>query len=677
MLGSLQCPSSIHTRGIVHSPAGEAFEVQGSLLRFSDSTDGTTCETVTEELSTDYLGPASTLLPGTFSRLGVAGTKALGDALLPDLNSEEMRLLEAVANLDESQFQMLRALTRLTPEGWDALASHLETEGGAQIADEGSVGPPGKSSDNTKAEKAISIGDVHGILVAQDVQLDGQDNGNYKTPLSLIYNLLVGRNVALAGKEPHNFKIALSEIDNDLELLRGIPGREGEEATNVKNLLARMDQSLGLLHDIPVRPAAASLGPTIGAHDNATESSGLAVDPIRKDMHRTNVREMLTRMDTDLGNLLTSRLDSEVISGLETLVSGLESNKAQITQLTKIFPDLVRDTLKTMDFDPDKGSLVLAFYSSLRAGFGRFKSSDCSESEKDGPCLANFKTDLKMLFGNLQGLQGLFPQFQGLFPQFINEGDDLKPFEDIIDIAPPFPLFVMANGLHQIAPPWRDTTSHLGEIQKELVPILDEVPRDFLFEGFQAKVGMKANFSPLRACTIFTSGGRTLRSRRASLSRITTFLTATKILFAVIKEFNCKYDQNGNATVVAHGLGGTLGPSLCRMVAGGGKVVVEGLGEAVGRLTAIYDRCEMLEFEALDEEGLLASCAPLVSLMLPRRVEGEGAQIAVGGHLDSLIELVELRSWQVTRARGPGAAAFDLSHLILLAKTTRKTGTMA
>lgn len=133
LLGSLQCPSSIHIRGIVHSPGGEAFEVQGSLLRFLDSTDGTTCETVTEELSTDYLGPASKALPGKFSRLGVAETKALGDAALPDLDSEDMRLREAVANLDEHQFQLLKSLTRLTPDGWEDLASHLEADGGALI----------------------------------------------------------------------------------------------------------------------------------------------------------------------------------------------------------------------------------------------------------------------------------------------------------------------------------------------------------------------------------------------------------------------------------------------------------------------------------------------------------------------------------------------------------------
>ena len=57
----------------------------------------------------------------------------------------------------------------------------------------------------------------------------------------------------------------------------------------------------------------------------------------------------------------------------------------------------------------------------------------------------------------------------------------------------------------------------------------------------------------------------------------------------------------------------------------------------------------MLEFEALSRESSLASCEPLVGLILPRR--GRLNFRAVGGHLDSLIELVDLRNWQMMRAR--------------------------
>ena len=132
LLGSLQCPSSIHARGIVHSPGGEAFQLQGSLLRFSDSDDAAACETVTEELSAEYLGPVTAPLEKKFSQLGSAAPSGLHDPLLPGPNSEYVRFLEAVSNLDENQFQLLRGLTRLTPDAWEDLASHLDTTEAAQ-----------------------------------------------------------------------------------------------------------------------------------------------------------------------------------------------------------------------------------------------------------------------------------------------------------------------------------------------------------------------------------------------------------------------------------------------------------------------------------------------------------------------------------------------------------------
>ena len=132
LLGSLQCPSSVHVRGVVHSPAGEAFQVQGSLLRFWDSDDAAACETVTEELSTEYLGPATAPLQQTFSRLGLADASGLDDSLLPDPNPEQMRLLEVVANLDDNQFEFFKSLTGLTPDAWEDLASHLDTTEAAQ-----------------------------------------------------------------------------------------------------------------------------------------------------------------------------------------------------------------------------------------------------------------------------------------------------------------------------------------------------------------------------------------------------------------------------------------------------------------------------------------------------------------------------------------------------------------
>ena len=449
-------------------------------MRFSDSTDGTTCETVTEELSTDYLGPASTILPGTFSRLGVAGTKALGDALLPDLDSEEMRLLEAVANLDESQFELLGHLTRLTPEGWDALALHLEADGGAQIADDGTVGPPKALSDSEDATgpsprevlgDGTNVIDIYNLLTTANINLRVGDR-NVKSALDHIDNdlgflaksnlislrsgpgslvnaldhidndlgfltksnlislrsgpgslvnaldhidndlgfltksnlislrsgpgslvnaldhidndlgfltksnlisfrsgpgslvnaldhidndlgFLTKSNLISFRSGPGSLVNALDHIDNDLGLLYEIPGRDGEPAANVKQLLERMDQSLGLLHDIPVRPAAASLGPTIGARDNATDSSGLAVDPIRKDMHRRNVREMLTRMDTDLGSLLLRNAPSqEVVETLQTIVT-------QYRTLDTTVVDRLRVLFSGDPLDPNTPDLLL------------------------------------------------------------------------------------------------------------------------------------------------------------------------------------------------------------------------------------------------------------------------------------------------------------------------------
>ena len=151
-----------------------------------------------------------------------------------------------------------------------------------------------------------------------------------------------------------------------------------------------------------------------------------------------------------------------------------------------------------------------------------------------------------------------------------------------------------------------------------------------------------------------------------------TLLTATKVILAGIKEFVCSYDQNGNVTAVAHGIGGTWGPAMCRSAAGGGAVIVQGLGEAVARLAEIYDRCEMLEFEALDQEGSLANCEPLVSLILPRRTLTlpTSESKTVGGYLDSLIALVELRNWQLQKVR----PQFSASGQIVLAQQLRVFG---
>ena len=298
LLGSLQCLSSIHTRGIVHSPEGGAFEVQGSLLRFADSTDGTTCETVAEELSTDYLGPASTILPGAFSRLGVAGTKALGDALLPDLDSEEMRLLEAVANLDDNQFELLESLTRLTPDGWEALASHLEEEGAAFTDADGDVVPLQALSDQEKtlepsSSKAIgdNIKDVYDLLKLNN--------------LTLLKN-------SDAKPFPGNFETALERINNDtlraFNLLKApdvtLPGewskqvRPSNEKGNFKTALNRIHNDLGLLYDIPARDAAAPL---------SLDPNSTAPQTAKTHLRRLTIREMLTQLDKDLGTLLTTR----------------------------------------------------------------------------------------------------------------------------------------------------------------------------------------------------------------------------------------------------------------------------------------------------------------------------------------------------------------------------------
>ena len=104
------------------------------------------------------------------------------------------------------------------------------------------------------------------------------------------------------------------------------------------------------------------------------------------------------------------------------------------------------------------------------------------------------RDSIKQLFDNLNGLGELFSQFSKTEMK-------LGPVQHIIDIAPPFPLFVMANGLKEIAPKWRETGLGLGQMKDVLVPILDDAPIDLFFEASQDKVRMKAGQPPTRACT--------------------------------------------------------------------------------------------------------------------------------------------------------------------------------
>ena len=140
--GSLACPSSIQVSGVVNSPGGEAFQIQSSHVRFWNSAAGTTCETIQQDISTDHLGRASLLAQQKFSQLGVTEGGLADGREFPDIDPADLALLESMANLDDHQFQLLQRLTRLTPDGWDALAFHVETVGGAQIGADGSVHPP-------------------------------------------------------------------------------------------------------------------------------------------------------------------------------------------------------------------------------------------------------------------------------------------------------------------------------------------------------------------------------------------------------------------------------------------------------------------------------------------------------------------------------------------------------
>ena len=162
--GSPVCPSSIHVRGIVNSPGGEAFQIQSSLVQFRDSATETECETVWQEISTNYLGRASTLPGPGFSQLGLTQERIASGRELPEVDPADLALLERISNLDDTQFELLIRLTKIQPAEWPTLTQYLDTEGRVHIAKDGTLGPPRAALTTGPSPVNFTIDDIYNLL---------------------------------------------------------------------------------------------------------------------------------------------------------------------------------------------------------------------------------------------------------------------------------------------------------------------------------------------------------------------------------------------------------------------------------------------------------------------------------------------------------------------------------
>ena len=164
--GSPACPSFIHVRGVVHSPGGEAVEIQSSLVRFWDSASETECQTVRQDISTNHLGRSATLRLHKFSRMGLTQEGISGGWEFPELDPDDLALLERISNLDDTQFELLTRLIRVQPADWRTLTQYLETEGEVHIARDGTLGPPRAALTTGPSPIKATTNQIFGLLNA-------------------------------------------------------------------------------------------------------------------------------------------------------------------------------------------------------------------------------------------------------------------------------------------------------------------------------------------------------------------------------------------------------------------------------------------------------------------------------------------------------------------------------
>ena len=297
--------------------------------------------------------------------------------------------------------------------------------------------------------------------------------------------------------------------------------------------------------------------------------------------------------------------------------------------------------LDTADGVPEFLVFVRGTFNDFKAGCDGPSDSDCEK----------FKQDIKDLAGAMGGLQGLHSGF-------VDMNLDIQPLERLIDAAPPFSLFVMWRGLGEFAPGREDLPDTLQDIRANLEPVLDDAPFELNVlksdDLEQSAASVLSEESKAIRCTKFLSKP----DRRLKLRNGQVTLRIVAEVFKGVRTAVCKEDMDMTVAATSVGAGGTFIPAPCRSGIGTIFELVDLAAEFVEILKSVYDRCERVSFEDREKEIALASCEPLVSFVLPRRAGDK----PVGGELDKMFELLELRHWQVEQIQPLGAteqAEFD------------------
>lgn len=348
-----------------------------------------------------------------------------------------------------------------------------------------------------------------------------------------------------------------------------------------------------------------------------------------------NIKEVVNELDADILALLNRRpalVSPQLLSHSQTIVATVQDMDAESVAE---FARLVGDT-----FGSSANFLV-----ALRADFQNFRGNSCAA----GSVCAGFKNDVKAFLDTSNGNLDLLLELRDLLPASIPV--DLARLDtawvgDFLSSAPPFALFTLYRLLEGLVPGWREIPETIrAQIPQLSVPAsggsgLRPAAADSL-------VGMAAAAPADIVCVSALSEP----NFRLKLSGLRLYLRISEALATYANDAICPMDFTLGATGVAVvGGGGGAGAALtvaahpCRTGAVTVAKVIHTLGEIVTAVLNYYDRCEEADFRLVELEKSLSECRPLIAFQLPRF-----PNFVVGGYLTDLIDLVELRQWQMER----------------------------
>jgi hypothetical protein len=365
--------------------------------------------------------------------------------------------------------------------------------------------------------------------------------------------------------------------------------------------------------------------------DNIRDVWDLLTDITTRRGSGRTIAQVARDLDTDLLALLNNRtpiVAEQLLSHTQSVVATVQDMDGQtVAEFARLSGEAFGD--------------ILPFLVGLRGDFQNFRGENCAVASG---CAA-FKEDLRrFLDESRDNRERLLNEFRGLLdPTFPVDllRIDVTPLRNILDIAPPFALFLMRQALEGVVPMWKDIP---GIVRDQIPEPLEDAFRspagfgdgtlglqDRPGERFAAAMADSLESgSRVRSSLGLADTGCVRAISRPSLRKAFTGLILIggigEGIANYVNDAACPTDFTLGATAVAvvgggGGAGMTLSvsPHPCRTAA---KSVAKVFGVLVKISTAIreaYDRCETIDFQSVELEKSLAQCDRLVGLQLPRR----------------------------------------------------------